>query len=93
MSDDQEPAKGKALRFNAGGAGKPPPPRTIAAQSRARNSFIGLVILGGLLGLLMVGVFVSLDHRPEHVKDLLILVGTISGYIAGALIQQRKDEP
>jgi hypothetical protein len=96
MSKDKDPNDGLEV-FTTGGRGAPnvgkhPPPRTIAAQSRARNSFAGIVILGGILLLLSGALFVSLVWRPDHVKDLLLIIGTIAGYVAGSVSFSRKDD-
>jgi hypothetical protein len=71
---------------------KPPTPKAIAAHSQSRNSFARIIILGGLLFLLCVALGVALFYRPDNVKDLLIVIGSIAGYMAGAGDFSRRDE-
>lgn len=71
---------------------KPLTPKAIEAQSQSRNSCIRIVILGVLLGLLSLALFIAILCRPEHVKDLLIVIGSIAAYMAGSGEFSRKEE-
>jgi hypothetical protein len=71
---------------------KPPTPKAIEAQSQSRNSFARIVVLGGLLLLLCVALGVALFYRPDNVKDILIVIGSIAGYMAGSGDFSRRDD-
>lgn len=71
---------------------KPPTPKAIAAQSQSRNSNARIVILGGLLFFLCATLVIALVWRPENVKDILIVIGSIAGYMAGSGDFFRRDE-
>jgi len=90
MSDED---KDKGLHVTKGGSAvKPPPPRTIAAQSQAWNNSARTVIFGICLFTLLVLVGIALYVRPEVVKDLVWAVITIVAYLAGSAEAGRKEE-
>lgn len=83
------------VRIDRGGetkVSKPATPKAIDAHSQSRNSFAKIVIIGVLLALLTLALFVALIWRPEHTKDLLLVIGSIAAYIAGSSESSRKDE-
>jgi hypothetical protein len=59
--------------------------KTIAAQSESRNSFTRILIGGWALGLLGLALFICLIWRPENVRDVLIIFGSIAGYMLGGV--------
>lgn len=92
MSEEED--KNKGLHIQKGGVVKTPTltPKTITAQSQAKNSYARIIILGGVLALLCVALFTSIAWRPEHVKDILLVISTIAAYLAGSIDFSRKDE-
>lgn len=71
---------------------KPPPPRTIAAQSQAWNSAAKIVVLGGALLLLLILTGIALFIRPEAMRDLLWASVSLIAYLAGSGEFSRKEE-
>lgn len=74
------------------GVSKPLPPRTIAAQSQAQNSYAKIIILGIALFILLILTGIALCVRPEAMRDLLWAAVTLIAYLAGSGELGRKDE-
>lgn len=84
------------IQIPPGGSGfqssKPLTPKQVAAHAQSRNSFTRILFLGGLLFLLCSCTIAAMIWRPEHVKDLLLIIGTTAGYMAGTSDFVRKEE-
>lgn len=90
MSDDKEDKK---LRIETAHAvGKPLPPRTIAAQSQARNSITKIWVLGIAIGGFMILSGIALFVRPEIARDMAWAAVALAAYLAGSGEFSRKEE-
>jgi len=71
-----------------------PSAKIIEAHSRARNSLALIIIAGVLLTALAVAVFVEVawPKQADHLKDLLVVLGTGIGYLLGSKESLRKEE-
>lgn len=94
MSDETPLEEGSIPRGGEvrGRSAKPPTPKTIAAQSQARNSAAKIYILGGALFILLILTGIALFVRPEAMRDLLWASVSLIAYLAGSGEFSRKEE-
>jgi hypothetical protein len=78
----------QGLHFDAGGTAKQSP-KAIQALGAARENFTRLVIAGGGLLLLIITFLLAMFFRPEFARDVLVVIGSTTGFIVGREYSQR----
>ena len=85
MSEGLRPTSGGQAKFSQ------PTPKLIDAHSQSRNSFARIVVTGIILGLLCITLGIALYARPENVKDIILAIVALGGYLAGSRDSSKKE--
>lgn len=80
----------KGVHVQPGGFTVPQTPKAIGAWGSARENFARWVITGIALGCLIVVFTLSMFWRPEFARDILLVISTTIGFVAGREFSARQ---